>query len=207
MSSSVASSSAFSRRSLCAALFGLPFIFGFPKVASASTLRKHPSFVETMSNADLLSFRHLEAVFPRFEITNHGKLTLGLTDAQLASEYNLTDLEIAWVHDLLVFHANASSAFGQNRMHISDWKIYFTNGDVVTLLWQAALAGPPAIIAALSALGTIYPGVGNIIGGIIGLLGGSTICYWVLQAVANRQGLYVGIDWNGPFPNPAIGTW
>ena len=47
----------------------------------------------------------------------------------------------------------------------------------------------------------------SLIGAAIGLFGGGTIVYWVLQAAANKQGLYIGIDWNGAFPNPAIGTW
>ena len=93
------------------------------------------------------------------------------------------------------------------RIHVKNWKVYFTYNDVMATLFAAAQVGPAAITAALTALGSAYPGVGTVIGAAIGLFGGGTIVYWVLQAAANKQGFYIGIDWNGAFPNPAIGTW
>ena len=93
------------------------------------------------------------------------------------------------------------------RLHVEDWKIYFDLGDVHAFLFAAAQVGPAAIMAALSALGSVYPGVGTVVGAIVGLFGGGTIIYWVFQAVALEKGLYIGVDWNGPFPNPAIGLW
>lgn len=29
----------------------------------------------------------------------------------------------------------------------------------------------------------------------------------VIQAVSLHRGVFIGIDWNGPFPNLALGTW
>lgn len=138
---------------------------------------------------------------------SENKLYLSYSDECLMEEYGFSVDDITKVHAILALQHSTLGSFPQTRLHVSNWKIYFTYGEVCTLLWQAALAGPAAITAALTALGSVYPVVGNIIGAIIGAIGATTICYVVLQAVANKQGIYIGIDWNGAFPNPAFGYW
>ena len=94
-----------------------------------------------------------------------------------------------------------------DRVTVSDWKIYFTHPEVQQFLLAAAQAGPVAMTAAL---GTVVatPGIGTVIGAMIGAFGGiSVICYYALQASYNGQGLYMVVEWNGKFPNPVIGTW
>ena len=50
------------------------------------------------------------------------------------------------------------------RIHVKNWKVYFTYNDVMATLFAAAQVGPAAITAALTALGSAYPGVGTAIG-------------------------------------------
>ena len=99
------------------------------------------------------------------------------------------------------------SNLGLRRVFAKNWKIYFSYEEVESLFLAAANAGPAAMTATFAAIGIMYPVFGSIVGTAIGLLGGGTICYFVFQAAARRQGLYIGVDWNGPFPIPAIGNW
>lgn len=168
----------------------------------------------------------LETIYSAFTISN-GLLTISLTPDELANNYGFSSDDIRRIQELITFQHNAvqmnDNTFvgGYNnfynngrfsggsapRIYVEDWKVYFDAGEVVDYLLAAAEIGPAAMIAALSALGTAYPGVGTVIGAVIGLYGASTIIYYVFQAVSLGQGLYIGIDWNGPYPNPAIGTW
>lgn len=152
----------------------------------------------------------VESIFPYFTLDENNKLAISLSEEDLTSTYGFTSSDLVQLNDLLAFQSNAvdrGSNIPQTRLHVSDWKIYFDNADVHAFLLAAAQAGPAAIMAALSALGSVYPGVGTVVGAIVGLFGGATIIYWVFQAVALNKGLYIGIDWNGVFPNPAIGLW
>lgn len=158
----------------------------------------------------------VESIFPYFVLDKNYKLSVTLTDEELTSTYNFTVNDIKQLNNLLDFQSDSidgaytprkSPIHVSERLHVSDWKIYFSNDDIYAFLFAAAQVGPAAIIAALSALGSIYPGVGTVIGAFIGLFGASSIIYMVFQAVALKKGLYIGVDWNGPFPNPALGLW
>lgn len=49
--------------------------------------------------------------------------------------------------------------------------------------------------------------VGTVIGFAIGLFSAGSIAYTVIQAATLGKGFYIGITWNGPYPNPDMGTW
>lgn len=164
--------------------------------------------VLTTEDKDFL--KKLETIFEYFELDKNGMLSLSLTESQLIQNFGFTNKELVKLYNTIDFQhqmANQEGKPPQTRIHVSNWKVYFTNGDVHATLFAAAQVGPAAIVAALSALGSVYPGVGTVIGAAVGVIGGGTIVYWVFQAVCLGKGLYIGVDWNGPFPNPAIGTW
>ncbi|MGP8161374.1 MAG: hypothetical protein ACLQGJ_09185 [Candidatus Dormibacteria bacterium] len=89
--------------------------------------------------------------------------------------------------------------------------IYFTYSNVLSFLYGAALAGPWAIAAAITAVASIMGGpVGTVIGIIVSIIGGATIAnlaYLILQAVSQGRGIYFGITWDWIFPNWTEGTW
>ncbi|MFV0504076.1 MAG: hypothetical protein ACK5LT_08950 [Lachnospirales bacterium] len=103
---------------------------------------------------------------------------------------------------------NTKVEYNKNsRMYVSDWKVYFEFYEVATTLYTAALAGPPAIMAALAGVASIAGPAGTIIGGAIGFFGAGPIIYAVTQAAVYGKGFYIGFDWNGVFPNPVMGSW
>lgn len=172
-----------------------------------------------LSKEDLNFIKEMEKIYSYFDFDSKGDLILTKSIDELKDEYGFDEVFISRLNTVL--NSNLSkqisksvseksikdNSLSPDRIHVKNWKVYFTYDDVMATLFAAAQVGPAAITAALTALGSVYPGVGTVIGAVIGLLGGGTIVYWVLQAAANKQGLYIGIDWNGVFPNPAIGTW
>lgn len=203
-----------SRKGFLSILAGSGLCVLFPSVAKAkeyvnefegsSSIELHIAEIINEDGVRLLN--RIDDISSGFYLSEN-KLYLSYSDECLLEEYGFSVDDITKVHAILALQHSTLGGFPQTRLHVSDWKIYFTYDEVCTLLWQAALAGPAAITAALTALGSVYPVVGNIIGAIIGVIGAGTICYVVLQAVANKQGIYIGIDWNGAFPNPAFGYW
>ena len=174
-----------------------------------------------LSEEDLNFIKEMEKIYPYFDFDSEGNLILTKSIDELKDKYGFDEAFISRLDTVLnsrlskqISRSISETSIENNglnpelrRIHVKNWKVYFTYNDVMATLFAAAQVGPAAITAALTALGSAYPGVGTVIGAAIGLFGGGTIVYWVLQAAANKQGFYIGIDWNGAFPNPAIGTW
>ncbi len=186
------------------------FSLSVPAFAAERSANTTISIGDIVTQEDMAFFEKIESIFSAFQLDKDGKLYLSVTDEELKSNYDFTSSDLDKLNSLLTFQHEAIKYAGNmpsTRLHVEDWKIYFDLGDVHAFLFAAAQVGPAAIMAALSALGSVYPGVGTVVGAIVGLFGGGTIIYWVFQAVALEKGLYIGVDWNGPFPNPAIGLW
>ena len=159
--------------------------------------------------------KKLQSIYPYFAIDNNGKLYLTVEINELQSKFQLDEQFIQKLNDILQspisnnnLHSYSSgSNLGLRRVFVKNWKIYFSYEEVESLFVAAANAGPAAMTATFAAIGIMYPVFGSVVGTIIGIVGGGTLCYHVLQAAARRQGLYVGVDWNGPFPIPTLGNW
>lgn len=168
-----------------------------------------------LTKDDLEFMKKLQSIYPYFAIDNNGKLYLTVEINELQSKFQLDEQFIQKLNDILQspisnnnLHSYSSgSNLGLRRVFVKNWKIYFSYEEVESLFVAAANAGPAAMTATFAAIGIMYPVFGSVVGTIIGIVGGGTICYHVLQAAARRQGLYVGVDWNGPFPIPTLGNW
>ncbi|MDK6804521.1 hypothetical protein [Aerococcus sp. UMB7834] len=178
------------------------------------------SISDHITNEDKKFMEKYSATYSQFELDSEGKLLLGLTDDQLINDYNFSNSEVEKIHEIINYqHTNVDNAKNMTSngdtsivtpyLHVSDWKVYFTYDDLVMYVSSAAQIGPQAIVAALAGLGSVVatPGVGTVIGTAIGLFSAGTIAYQVTQALANQQGWYIGVTWNGAFPNPDSGTW
>ena len=168
-----------------------------------------------LTKDDLEFMKQLQSIYPYFAIDNNGKLYLTVEINELQSKFQLDEQFIQKLNDILQspisnnnLHSYSSgSNLGLRRVFVKNWKIYFSYEEVESLFVAAANAGPAAMTATFAAIGIMYPVFGSVVGTIIGIVGGGTLCYHVLQAAARRQGLYVGVDWNGPFPIPTLGNW
>lgn len=143
-----------------------------------------------------------------------GKLFVDASDQEITEVTGFNQSELARFHSVIDLGNQLTSSNGEGNelvtpyIHVSDWKVYFTHNDVQTFLVGAAHVGPAAITAALTALSTmVSPGVGTVIGLIVGVVGAADLCYLVIQSQIRGQGIYIGIEWNGIFPNYTQGYW
>lgn len=212
-----------SRKALIMSAITAAGCIAFPETSSAATAVYYdqPDVVHPLYMSDYLDYKADQLIsmlcplYSSFEISDEDKLVLLASESSLVDNFGCSNEDLVSLYAIQSYYndsvqrSSKGNALGntRRRLHVSNWKVYFTYAETVNLLWQAALAGPPAIAAALSGLGSIYPGVGTVIGAAIGLIGGGTIAYQVTQAVSLKKGFYIGVTWNGPFPNPDVGTW
>lgn len=94
---------------------------------------------------------------------------------------------------------------------VKDWKVYFSLDEVKMYFFAAAATGPVALAAALNSVVFLLGGpVATTISLVLTIIGTATLvnlCYLITQAVVQKKGIYIGISWNGAFPNYAQGTW
>ncbi|WP_270608367.1 hypothetical protein [Enterococcus thailandicus] len=171
------------------------------------------SFILDLNSQQQLFMNKLTHIYPYFYF-NHNQLALSIDYDTLKTEYGFTDDDIVTIDSMLKAPAiswdNETSNI-QSRMYVKGNKVYFTHADVVSALYSAALIGPSAIYAALVGLGTISLGpVGTAIAAAVGVLGFPSLAgftYQVIQAASNGQGVYLGVEMNGIFPNIVSGTF
>lgn len=161
-----------------------------------------------LTEEDKEFFKKLETIFPAFRLDDDNNLYLTVSYEELAAQYGFTTTDIDRVDTMLSIKKIPYESLENVPMpyvHVEDWKIYFDAADVHALFFSASQVGPAAIVAAFTALASVYPVVGT----IVGLFGGTFIVYWVMEAIVNEKGLYIGIDWGEPIPipTPAIGLW
>ena len=210
------------KRIIASVLATLMFLIVLPTKVNASTqpITTYSSgnviqMSDYLTKDDLEFMKKLQSIYPYFAIDNNGKLYLTVEINELQSKFQLDEQFIQKLNDILQspisnnnLHSYSSgSNLGLRRVFVKNWKIYFSYEEVESLFVAAANAGPAAMTATFAAIGIMYPVFGSVVGTIVGIVGGGTLCYHVLQATARRQGLYVGVDWNGPFPIPTLGNW
>lgn len=75
----------------------------------------------------------------------------------------------------------------------------------------AAAIGPEALMLAVDGVLTMLGGpagaVASVILDIVGIASITNLCYLIIQSAYYGKGIYIGIDWNGPFPNYTQGMW
>lgn len=182
--------------------------------ASYETATENVTTIDSyLTDEDTVFLNKLETIFPYFDLNETGQLLLNIDTETLISEFNFSVEEVHRLNNIITSQNNEVTSFANEepiitpRVVVEDWKIYFTAEEVPLYLGAAIQSGAPAVIATLSTLGSTVPGIGTIIGAAAGIWGGSQIIYHGTQALVNNQGFYIGVDWNGVFPNSAIGTW
>lgn len=153
-----------------------------------------------MSKEDLNFIKEMEKIYSYFDFDAKGDLILTKSIDELKDEYGFDEVFISRLNTVL--NSNLSKQISKSvsenpikdnnlstvRIHVKNWKVYFTYDDVMATLFAAAQDWTAAITAALTALGSVYPGVGTVIGAVIGLLGGGTIVYWYYRLLLINKG-------------------
>lgn len=170
--------------------------------------------LEDFSNTDLQFFSKFSSVLNGYYTNEFGEISFSYTSE------DLTDLGFTETDILTLAEINSrvcgttiseEDTIIQPRIFLEGGKVYFDNADIHALLLGAASLGPEALYAAIVGISTLVGGpVGTAISGILGFLGAASLgylCYLIIQASVNGQGIYIGVEMNGIFPNIVAGTW
>lgn len=167
----------------------------------------------SFSEEDRAFFEKMSLVFDGYTTNKAGEIVFTYSNNSLY-ELGFTESEatrLAALNATICGTVLSDEDSVSSRMFVEDGKIWFTYDDVMAFLFAAASVGPSAMYAALVALGSVSLGpVGTAIAAIVGVIGAPSLasfCYQVIQAVANQQGVYIGVEMNGIFPNIVSGTW
>lgn len=165
-----------------------------------------------------LSFISEKGLWGEFALDRKGTLTTVHSLAEIQAEFDLSDDQVTTMKAILDFAASAKNVKVPKdsrdispMVFVNGSVIYFSFSEVGGLLLTAALAGPFALGAAITAVGAMLGGpVGAAIGVIMTFLGVATLsslAYQIIQGYYYHQGMYFGIAWNGIFPVWTQGNW
>lgn len=148
----------------------------------------------------------------KFSLDKDGYLKLNVNKEELIKVYGFNQNEAEGIINSVKLAYPITNADGQikSRIHISSGKIYFTHSDVTGLLISAAQIGPVAVYGVLVGLGSTLGPVGTTLVAALGIIGAPSLAsftYNVIQAQFNKQGVYIGVEFNGIFPNIVQGVW
>lgn len=194
------------------------FIFVTTISVSARSISDDKKYAEVsvgdFSDADLQFLNKFTSVLDGYFTNKNGEISFRYTANELRNKGFTTD-DVDKLNEINNKVCGAiipeEDTFIQTRMFVEGGKIYFDNVDVKAVLLSAATLGPEALYAALVGLGSLAGGpVGSVITAVLGAIGAASLsylCYLIIQAAANDQGIYIGFEMNGIFPNIVTGTW
>lgn len=205
-------------KKLLSLTLALSFLFVTTVSASAANIPNPDSpaviTMDDFSDADIQFLNKFVGVLDGYYTSDTGVMGFSYTNAELANlGFTPADIgKLTEINSRVCGHVlSEDDTFGMTRVFIEDGKIWFDNGDIYAFLFAAASVGPDALYAAFVGLGTLLGGlVGTTITGILGFLGAASLsylCYLIIQAAVNGQGIYIGVEMNGIFPNFVAGTW
>lgn len=135
-------------------------------------------------------------------LLDNGELALAVDTATLKSNHNLTDDDIAFVESSIanynayltgsIYNDNSGGIF-ESKAKFDGAYIYLTYDEVMWIVNQAASFGPGVIAGLMASLLSFYPGIGTIIGGIVGFLGAASILGAMQAAASKHRGIKIGI--------------
>lgn len=194
----------------------IAFVFSFTVSASAASSSNETLLVseDNISYADKDFLGKMVNVLDGYITNDEGKIEFTYSESDLlALNFSTSDLAALQEINSLVCGVDFSSTGSSPnaRVFVEDLIVYFEPGEVVDFLLAAATIGPEALYVAFVGVGTLIGGpVGTAITSIAGILGAASfgsLCYIIIQAVTNGQGVYIGVEMNGIFPNLVAGYW
>jgi len=173
-----------------------------------------------LSSEDIQFLNTFQKVLPEFDFDDDGNLILKSSMNEIKKEYQLTDNEILKLDKVMKLASSLGPVsehtlqtednFISPMVHYDGGLLYFTNADVDALLFAAASIGPAAVYAVLVGLGSVAGPFGTALVAAVGILGIASLAnftYLIIQAHYAGQGVYIGIQMNGVWPNIVQGVW
>ncbi len=173
---------------------------------------------------DYLKNLTTSGILKDISVDKNGLISLDQSDEYLKTKYNvdnsfmntlrlsIKDLNTKKLNPVNFVNGSKSknSSISPN-VFVSNWIVYFTQSDVQAYLISAAIAGPAAMALALDGVATLIGGpVGTVLSLVLDIVGAASLvnlCYLVIQSTYYNEGVFIGIQWNGAFPNYTQGVW
>ncbi|MCL6446128.1 MAG: hypothetical protein K6T83_22235 [Alicyclobacillus sp.] len=195
-------------------------VFGATQMANDTpqsvSLSNSQIFTPSPQAEQFVNYMITSGLIKEFTLGSNGRLTLKEPLSLIQQKYHLDSAQMSNLEYILnesQEYANISPSVGRisPQLFYKNGIIYFTHSEVVATLFAAASLGPEAVVATLETLGTLTGGpIGTAIVAILSAIGApalSQFTYYIIQAYYNDEGVYIGISWNGIFPNIVTGTW
>ncbi len=166
-----------------------------------------------LSDEQVQLFQKITLVSDYYFFDKNNKIQISLSGDQLMTEFGFSKQEVRFLHrnvlNKQVYSSNHDLADNNPitpLVHISGGALYISYDDLVADvaagLVVAASAGPAAMAAALTSLGSIVGGpVGTVIGVILSLAAAPSLielCGRILWAIATGRGIYIKPVWSYP---------
>ncbi len=163
-----------------------------PKVISATEL---PDI--HLSNFTPEQNRKLNLMFTIGEelgLTDKGELYLKHNAKLIKNKYNLSNDDFTFITESIAnYNTTITTPVIMPRASFSGGYIHLSYDEVLNIVNLAASYGPGVIAGAMSAILSFYPGIGTVIGGIIGWFGAAAILQAMSDAAFQKKGIKIGI--------------
>lgn len=128
------------------------------------------------------------------ELTSEGQINLKISISELESKYGLSQEDTNFViESIRNYNKVLSEPVYMTRASFSGGYIHLTYDEVLNIVNLAASYGPGVIAGVMSTLLSFYPGIGTVIGGVIGWFGAAAILQAMSDAAFNKKGIKIGI--------------
>jgi len=109
---------------------------------------------------------------------------------EIAFEVGLSEEQVIQINELIeAQHIKYDYSKFQPKVSVHFPYVCFTYGDLLDYFGVVGSVSVGAAVTVFSAVGSIYPGVGTIVGGIIGIWGGKEIVANIIAAMKNHNGI------------------
>lgn len=142
-------------------------------------------------------------MYKDFELSEKGEMVSKKRFAQLQSDYGLTNEEMDFIKNIVDINNQAiqnliipESPNPRLRLSVRNFRVYLTYSETKSYLGSAVIAGPIAVVGALSAIGGMAGGpLGTVVCGLAGVYGANYIVEVTKSAINKRRGIWLG--WGG----------
>lgn len=127
-------------------------------------------------------------------LTEQGELYLKHNAEFIKNKYNLSNDDFTFITESIANYNTAiTTPVMMPRASFSGGYIHLSYHEVLNIVNLAASYGPGVIAGAMSAILSFYPGIGTVIGGIVGWFGAAAILQAMSDAAFQKKGIKIGI--------------
>lgn len=127
-------------------------------------------------------------------VMEDGFLQLSETKKDIIEKEGLSDEQVVMLDALIdTQHKAVKNLEHEDRASVYKNYLCITYVDLTNFFGGVASVTLGGVVALLTAVGSIWPGVGNVAGAVVGLFGGSAIVATVTTAMLNKEGIAISI--------------